>query len=246
MKKLARITEPEVIADFLRGEYYHPEYDRDRNHFESLVHTPQLDDETENALRRALLFRRRATMWRELPADTQWWEVELAAEDLDRIHIFPRAQWRSLAQGNYQAHHVAELIRRKLGPNKPNDLAAKIQALCTLMPRESRRSTILLIGLDEDGPATVLEGNHRFVAALLLPRDVMLRQLRVVCGFSPSMDQCCWYKTSLPNLFRYLKNRIKHLGGREVETQRLLRQAAQTRAVEDFARTAGWPSSKSD
>jgi len=252
MKKLARVTEPEVIADFLRGEFYHPEYDRDRNHFESLVHAPQLNDETENALRRALLFRRRATMWRELPADTQWWEVELAPEDLDRIHIFPRAQWRSLAQGNYQAHHVAELIQRKLvpnkplDPNKPNDLAAKILALCTLMRRESQRSTILLIGLDEDSPATVLEGNHRFVASLLLPRELMLRRLRVVCGFSPGMDHCCWYKTSLPNLFRYLKNRIKHLGGREVETRLWLQRAAQTHRVEDFARTAGLPSVKSD
>lgn len=246
MKRLTRITEPEVIADFLRGEFYHPEYDRDRNHFESLVHTPQLDDENENALRRALLFRRRATMWRELPADTQWWEVELAEEDLDRIRIFPRAQWRSLAQGNYQAHHVAELIQRKLDPNKPNDLAAKILALCTLMRRESQRSTILLIGLDEESHATVLEGNHRFVAALLLPRELMLRRLRVVCGFSPSMDRCCWYKTSLPNLFRYFKNRIKHLSGREVETKRWLQQAGQTRRVEDFARTAGLPSGKSD
>jgi hypothetical protein len=246
MKKLARITEPEVIADFLRGEFYHAEYDRDRNHFESLVHTPQLDDENENALRRALLFRRRATMWRELPADTEWWEVELAEEDLDRIRIFPRAQWRSLAQGNYQVHHVAELVQRKLDPSQPNDLAAKILALCTLMRRESQRSTILLIGLDEDGPATVLEGNHRFVAALLLPRELMLHRLRVVCGFSPSMDQCCWYKTSLPNLFRYLKNRIKHFGGREVETRRWLQQAAQTREVEDFARTAGLPSGKSE
>ena len=35
-----------------------------------------------NAIRRALLFRRRGHMWRELPSDTQWWEVTLEADDL--------------------------------------------------------------------------------------------------------------------------------------------------------------------
>src|SRR5215470_5604762 len=113
MKKLARVTESEVIADFLRGEFYHREYDPDRHQFEALVLDPRLSDETENALRRALLFRRRATMWRELPPDTQWWEVELETEDLSRIKVFPRAQWRAVAQGDFRALHVAELMRRR-------------------------------------------------------------------------------------------------------------------------------------
>jgi hypothetical protein len=246
MKKLARVTEPEVIADFLRGEFYHREYDHDRHRFEVLVHDPRLNDEAENAVRRALLFRRRATMWRELPPDTQWWEVELEPEDVARINIFPRAQWRSLARGNYQGLHVAELVRCQLEPGKPNDLAAKIRALCTLMRQENQKSTILLIGLDEHSSSTVLEGNHRFVASLLLPRDAMLRRLRVVCGFSPYMERCCWYKTSVPNLFRYLKNRIKHFGDREADTGRWLQQKPRAEGVDDYAHSATVPTVKTE
>ena len=246
MKKLARVTESEVIADFLRGEFYHREYDHDRHRFEALVHDPRLNDEAENALRRALLFRRRATMWRELPQDTQWWEVELEPEDVARINIFPRAQWRSLARGNYQGLHVAELVRGQLEPGKPNDLVAKIRALCTLMRQENQKSTILLIGLDEHSPSTVLEGNHRFVAALLLPRESMLRRLRVVCGFSPYMERCCWYKTSVANLFRYLKNRIKHFGDREADTGRWLQQMPRVEGVDDYARSASLPTVKTE
>jgi hypothetical protein len=246
MKRLARVTEPEVIADFLRGEFYHHEYDQDRHRFETLVHDPRLNDDVENGLRRALLFRRRATMWRELPQDTQWWEVELEPADVERINIFPRAQWRSLARGNYQGLHVAELVRSKLEPGKPNDLAAKIRALCSLMRRDTQRSTILLIALHETSPSTVLEGNHRFVASLLLPRDTMLRRLRVVCGFSPYMERCCWYKTSVPNLFRYLKNRIKHLGDREADTGQWLQQMPRTQTVDDYARSASLPTVKTE
>jgi hypothetical protein len=244
MRKLARISENEVIAEFLKGEFYHREYDRDRRHFEALVHDPILTDEAENALRRALLFRRRATMWRELPADTQWWEIQLDPQDLEHINVFPRAQWRSIAQGNFRALHVAELIRQHFDPARPNDLSAKIHALRTLMRMEGPRFTILLIGLDEARPTTVLEGNHRFVASLLLPTDVMLRRLRLVCGFSLGMEKCCWYKTSLPNLSRYLKNRIQHLWVREADARQFLQQTARGRTIDDYAR-ASVPSVKS-
>jgi hypothetical protein len=245
MRKLARMTEAEVISEFLKGEFYHREFDRDRAFFQDVVFEPHLSDPAENALRRALLFRRRGTMWRELPPDTQWWEIELEPEDLDRVSVFPRAQWRSIAQGNFRALHVAELIHRQFDPARPGNLAAKIHSLRTLMRSEGPRSTILLIGIDETRHATLLEGNHRFVAALLLPREIMLRRLRVACGFSPLMDKCCWYKTTVPNLARYLKNRIIHSLGREPDFRRLAPSAPRSHAVE-VSDSAGVPTGKTE
>jgi hypothetical protein len=246
MRKLSRVTEDEVIAEFLKGEFYHAEYDRDRAHFEAIVFAPHLGNAAENAVRRALLYRRRATMWRELPTGTQWWEIELEPEDLERVSVFPRAQWRSIARGNFRALHVAELIHRQFDPAKPGHLAGKIHALRTLMRAEGPRSTILLIGVDETLPATLLEGNHRFVACLLLPREVMLRRLRVVCGFSPDMEKCCWYKTTAANLARYLKNRIRYSWGESTDVKRLLPQTVRGQTVEDYAGPAGVTTSKSE
>ena len=77
MKKLWRVTEPDAIAEFLKAEFYRDEFHRDRESFEHVVMHADLANETENAVRRALLFRRRGHMWRELPADTQWWEVSI-------------------------------------------------------------------------------------------------------------------------------------------------------------------------
>lgn len=247
MKRLCRITEAEVISEFLKGEFYNREYDQDRDRFEFVVQEPDLNDNVENTVRRALLFRRRASMWRELPENTQWWEVGLELGDLERLNVFPRAQWRSIARGNFRALHVAELIRLRFNPAaNPGDLSAKIHALRALMGLEGPRSTILLIGRDENQPVTVLEGNHRFVAALLLPREMMLRRLRVVCGFSPNMDRCCWYKTTLPNLARYLKNRIQHLCSRKIDAGQLLKQLERRQAVEKYARSAGLSSVESE
>ncbi len=67
MKRLRHVTEAEVIAEFLKNEFYQEEFHRDREQFEQLVLGADLTDEAANTLRRALLFRRRGHLWRELP-----------------------------------------------------------------------------------------------------------------------------------------------------------------------------------
>src|SRR5579864_9436735 len=108
------LTEEEVIAEFLKSEFHHPEFEEYRQEFERLVCEPDLTSARENGLRRALLFLRRGAMWRELPADTKWFEVELTTEDLERVRFFPRAQWRRVAQGNFGLMDVVGRIRAEL------------------------------------------------------------------------------------------------------------------------------------
>jgi len=226
MKKIVRTTEAEVVAEFLKAELFHPEFDADRENFESLVNHPDLTNEAENAIRLALLFRRRDTMWRELPEDIQWWDIQIEPEDIEHINVFPRAQWRRVANGDFQALHVAEKIRTQLEQGKTSMLLAKIHILRTNLQLEGPRSTVMLIGIDEHHPFTLLEGNHRFIASMLLPREIMLRRLRLVGGFSPQMGKCCWYKTDLPNLLHYTKNRIKYMWSRDADVTRLLQMRA--------------------
>ena len=71
---------------------------------------------------------------------------------------------------------------------------------------------VIFLGIDEDRPVTLLEGNHRFIAALLAGGPQHLRKARMVAVFSPQMEKCCWYKTNLRTLARCLKNRIQHIG----------------------------------
>jgi hypothetical protein len=69
--------------------------------FKHLVEQADLDHPHENSIRRALLFRRRGRLWRELPAGTEWWEIELTARDLARLRSFPRNEWRRFAGGGF-------------------------------------------------------------------------------------------------------------------------------------------------
>jgi hypothetical protein len=236
MKKLRRITEAEVIAEFLKGEFFHKEYDGDRERFAGIVHDPNLADKTENALRRTLLFRRRDTMWWELPEDRQWWEIEFEPADVEHVSVFPRAHWRKLARGNFKAQHVAERVRQLLAGPEPDEFVRKIGAIAnSALPAAPGDS----LGLDERHPVTLLEGNHRFIASLLRPERNLLAGARTVGVFSPSMEECCWYKTSFFTLARCLKNRIQHYWDRDPDVDRLLEQAAQSRFRADYGKDAG-------
>ncbi len=96
---------------------------------------------------------------------------------------------------------------------------------------------VIFLGIDEDRPVTLLEGNHRFIAALLAGGPQHLRNARMVAVFSPQMEKCCWYKTNLRTLARCLKNRIQHHWDRDTDMARLLAATAETENLGAFAGT---------
>ena len=234
MRKLRRLTEPEVIAEFLRGEFFQKEYDADRERFASLVENPNLTDAQENEIRRILLFRRRDTMWWELPEDRQWWEIEFEPEDVEQVSVFPRAHWRKIARGNFKAVDVAARIRQ-LKDSEPNEFAKKISEISSNLSSDVPQGMVIFLGIDEHLPVTLLEGNHRFIASLLAGGPQHLRNARMVAVFSPQMEKCCWYKTSLRTLARCLKNRIQHHWDRDADLARLLAATAGTENMGAFA-----------
>jgi len=238
MKKLRRITEAEVIAEFLKGEFFHKEYDADRERFVRIVQAPNLANEAENELRRWLLFRRRDTMWWELPADRQWWEIKFEPADIDRVKVFPRAHWRTLAHGNFSARHVAGRVRQLLAGPQPGEFVRKIAGIADAPGHDHPPGLVIFLGLDEHHPVTLLEGNHRFVASLLAPDRNLLAGAHTVGVFSPGMGRCCWYKTSFFTLARCLKNRIQHYWDRAPDLAGLLEQA-QGRPLAAYGEGAG-------
>jgi O-antigen/teichoic acid export membrane protein len=206
------VDEDEVIAGFLRNEFYHPEFHRYWQRLEKIVFAPDFRDADQNALRRALLFRRRGRMWRELPADTQWWEVELDPADLARVCVFPRSHWRKIANGSFALAEIAENIRARARRGLDGTFLAKVRSLSTHLREEKRPATVvLMIGIDETSPLTIIEGNHRMVAAMLLSPRTVCQRFRFICGFSPRMVECCWYKTDISTLLRYTKNTVRYL-----------------------------------
>lgn len=205
------LSEHEVIAEFLRSEFHHPEFEEYRSDFEHLVNHPDLNSHRENALRRALLFLRRGAMWRELPDDTRWFQVRLSRNDLERIRFFPRAQWRRVAEGSFYLTDMVECLRVKWQESPHDDFFQKLRRISEPVREGAVNPTILLIGVDERSPLTILDGNHRMAAAMLAQPPAALDSLQFICGLSRSMTRCCWYKTNVNTLSRYLTNILRHI-----------------------------------
>jgi hypothetical protein len=211
LRRIRPVPEAEIIALFLRNEFHHAEFAPDRHRFSQIVMNADISDPAENALRRALLFRRRGTMWRELPPDSEWWEVEATPEAIGRFRVFPRAQWRKLASGSFILADIVNSISTGGFTGRTATFLAGIRRLSEFLRNHAHNSAILLIGIDENEPLTILEGNHRVTAAMLNSPELARSRFRFYCGFSPRMTECCWYHTSLATLYRYGRNRLKVL-----------------------------------
>lgn len=204
-----RVSEDEVIAEFLKSDFQCPEFQEYHVAVAPLVSSPALENANDNKVRRALLFLRHGALWRELPEHTDWFEAEIRSSDLQRIRVFPRAHWRKLALGDFTITEVAQGIV----DNGYRDEAfrAKIEDLRDHLQYDSKAvpGAVLLIGVTESGPFTILDGNHRLLAAMLATPEAVDR-LRFFCGLSPQMAQCCWYQTNVATLLRYARHMVSH------------------------------------
>jgi O-antigen/teichoic acid export membrane protein len=219
IRLIRRITEDEVIAEFLKSDFENSAYRDYHDSLRSIVLFPDLENQSEGAKRRALLFLRHLSLWRELPADTEWYEAEIQEPDLRLIRVFPRAQWRKVAQGTFAIQEVVERVQnRQMAAGDP--FAEKIAAIRNrLAHMDAIPASVVLIGLIPSEPLTIIDGNHRFVAAVL---EGKVQQLRFLCGFSPKMTRCCWYRTNPFTLARYARNLLRQLTHHpEVELARL-------------------------
>lgn len=225
VKLRRQVSENEVIAEFLKTDFNAPEFEQYQSALRGLVTTPDFEQEAQNKVRRALFNVRHRSLWKQLPPDTEWFEAEMEVRDLERIRVFPRAQWRRFAAGDFDLTQVAQRIaddRYRAGASAT--FLAKIDDLRhegrghdgqgndgpgNHGQAKSSGTAVLLIGMDERGPFTILDGNHRLVAAMLTsPPD--LRRFRFFCGLSPNMAQCCWYRTNVATLTRYGRHRVWH------------------------------------
>ncbi len=222
IRLVGRVSEAEVIAEFLKSDFNKPGFHEYHESLGGIVASPNLDDAVENDKRRALFFIRHLALWNELPPDTEWFELEMREADLGRIRVFPRAQWRRVAGGNFSLSRIIECVSE---PQNALDgrFLAKIETIRDRMLRDSTAlGPVILIGAKDDEPLTILDGNHRLVAAMLASPS-RVDTLRFLCGLSPRMTECCWYNTNMATLLHYGRNLVRHVVRRpKAELARIL------------------------
>ncbi|MES2219406.1 MAG: lipopolysaccharide biosynthesis protein [Acidobacteriota bacterium] len=223
---LRRASEDEVIAEFLKSDFDTPVFQDYHEAMRDIVMYPDLDNANENAKRRALFFIRHRALWSELPAGTEWYEMELNPSGLAQIRVFPRAQWKNIAQNHFSILEVAESMKTRESVIDDKFLVKLNEIGDRLGQEDHGIGPVVLIGVNETEPLTILDGNHRLVSAILASTN-RVNKLRCLCGLSPRMMECCWYNTNLGTLFRYGANVLKNgVRSPKAELARLLQSSS--------------------
>jgi len=216
------VSEDEVISEFLKSDFDAEEIHSYQESFRNTVRAPDLDNANDNAKRRALLFLRHLALWKELPTDTKWYEVEIKEADLGQIRAFPRAHWRKLAHGNFAMTEVIQGMRTRQHLVDAPFLIKMASIGNQLLREDPGFNAVILIGLNEREPFTVLDGNHRLLAATIASPSG-LNKLKFLCGLSPRMTECCWYNTNFMTLLRYARSKLaRSIRNPEAELARTL------------------------
>jgi hypothetical protein len=102
-------------------------------------------------------------------------------------------------------------IKTTVDCEEKSPFSVKMRSVAADLQEHRVPNSVLLIGVDETGPLTIIEGNHRMAAAMLLSPDAVSQQFRFYCGLSPRMTRCCWYRTDFRTLTHYAGNMIRYI-----------------------------------
>ena len=77
-----------------------------------------------------------------------------------------------MAVFDFSLKRIAQRVRAGAVAPSKDQFLAKLRSLSGHLRQEIPQSAVLLIGLDESSPLTIIEGNHRMVAATMVsPSD---------------------------------------------------------------------------
>ncbi len=206
-----RVSETVVLTEFLRNELVGGSpSDPDRDLFRQLACRLHAKDGGVIRACKSLRLLRRYVLWSELPNNTRWWSVSVGGEDLDEMMVFSRGKLTRSVGAQLRLRDFAERIRSGRVSDRFGEIA-KIRLLARNFVRQEQRTAILLLGTSEKSPFTVLDGNHRIIAALLSAPDLIPAKFDFFCGLSPRMSQCLWHNMTMFNFCAYAWRRLGYM-----------------------------------
>ena len=123
-----------------------------------------------------------------IPVHTKWYETTIVEADIPRIYHVPSGDWKNISNSSY---HVRETIKNV---NTPDPHAIKIKAIRGTLPNNPRINGFVLVGKDLESTFTIIEGNHRFAAAVskIIPGGNVVISQKSYLGLNPCMNTYKW------------------------------------------------------
>jgi hypothetical protein len=196
MRLLRPTTEDDMVATFLRAEIASERFGapieallRRDGKARAVVEAPDITDPDANAYRRRLLgecrgYGRDRDVFAGWPASVAWFRATLSPHEVARLRYVEYSYWNALSGGSRLAGDAAEAIRA--GREVYEQRNERFLRAAGALRQGVRFPELIVAGGSAEGPLTVLEGNLRLTAYLLVP-ECLPEALEVVAGFAAEL-----------------------------------------------------------
>lgn len=193
MNLIGKISENEMIAEFLKAEYCSERFGdclkkllekHKVNH--NLITEPNLKNKDENIFRKTLLgeyrgYGRNQELFENFPNDVQWHIALLTPEDLRQVKYIAYDYWKELTGGSRLAIDAAKNIQA--GKEIFNQSNERFLSVAENIKNGIKFPRLIFLASDESASIVVIEGHLRLTAYMLVPNFIP-KTLEVIIGFS--------------------------------------------------------------
>ena len=195
---LTEISVNEVVLIFLKGEIVSPRFMEDYlgalkkdNRTLSIINSPNLDSESENAYRLDLLGKVRGFgtgkfLFENFPEDTRWFRAEITKDELLKAKYINWSYWNELSGGSRLPIDAARSIKEgKAAFGQSND---KFLQLADAIKNGKELPELILVSAYKNGELVILEGHNRLTGLALVP-ELIPEKMQIIIGLSDKMGE---------------------------------------------------------
>lgn len=143
-----------------------------------------------------------ASLWRgdikgPLPGGLVWYEAEIEQGDIESLHIISSSDWADISQQTFLVKKIADNLKGNFTNEDSIRISKDIKNKLLYLEGGNTFDTQFVLVSDKiSGPFTILEGNRRAVALLVLK---MLVGTQVCLGLSTGIKQYVWSSQTYKN-----------------------------------------------
>lgn len=175
MNGLRRVTQPEVILAFLRGEINSPRFGKEASQaimnaggFQ-LIQSPDLESEEQNQAREQALSEyrgwRNSELFIQFPGEVEWYHGVLAPDVLERVRFIDYSYWNELSGGSRQARDVRRTIEAGALPEWMSNLGTEwCFEFADQLATSKVVDDLIVMGTPDLADLVLLEGHARLTA----------------------------------------------------------------------------------
>lgn len=196
MRLISEVPEDIMIAEFLLAEFNSDRFkngiiDALGDHDRSLLTKPNVNDQAENQLRRAILgqtrgFGNNTDLFENFPAEVKWYQAVFQEQDLREVMYINYSYWNELSSGTRLPMNASITIHNQIEvygvSNQGFQDIAMVIKNGTVLPR------LIVVSMNENARVVVLEGHAR-LTAYYLDSQYIPDELEVLIGYSEKFSE---------------------------------------------------------